>query len=105
MHTVVALGHSHLGALERAYKEINVSGTSPIKLVSYQFLRRERPHIINQENRWQYHPEIRDEIIQLLDIQCPDSVIMMLQGEQAVAAGLLTPETPYEFFFPDEDNY
>jgi hypothetical protein len=101
---VLVFGHSHMGALIEAYAAA-ASGTVAFQLVSYQFLRPERPHIVLAEGKWQYHPECRRELHQLIAATRPRLLVSMLQGEQAILAGLTAPERPFEFFFPGEEAH
>jgi hypothetical protein len=103
---VVAIGHSHLGALAAAYANPGLRGERSFELSSYQFLRSDRAHIVHEDGKgWRYHPEIEKEVLALLDTVKPDAVTILLQGEQAVLAGLVPSVRPYDFFFPSEIGY
>src|SRR5262249_48132530 len=76
-----------------------------LELLSYQFLRTDRPHIVNIDNRWRYNPECEDELRRLIMTAQPTAIVSMLQGEQAVAAGLIMPERRFDFYFPGEETH
>jgi len=101
----VVFGHSHMGALLAAFDQQLSERRQSFDLIPYQFLRIDRPHIVNLQNRWQYNPECEQELHQLIDEIQPHIVISMLQGEQAVAAGLIAPEKWFDFYFPGENDY
>jgi hypothetical protein len=101
---VVVFGHSHLGALLAAFDEQVVQGQPSLELLSYQFLREDRPHIVNLDGRWRYNPECEAELSQLIARTRPAAIVSMLQGEQAVAAGLIMPERRFDFYFPGEES-
>lgn len=104
--TVLAFGHSHLGALSMAY--VNGIGRLdlPYDLTTYQFLQSDRPQIVNTDGKgWHYHPEIERDVLELIDTIEPGVVAIMMHGEQAVAAGLIAPSKPYDFYFPWETGY
>lgn len=105
LQTVVAFGHSHLSALCAAYAQLGAQPDISYKLVSYQFLRSDRPHIVKADDIWRYNPDIEAELVALLDKTKPDAVAIMLQGEQAISSGLAPPEEPYDFFFPWDQAY
>src|SRR5205814_962201 len=102
---VVFFGHSHMGALVAAFDEQVSQRRQSLDLFSYQFLRTDRPHIVNVGGRWRYHPECEDELRRLIAQTRPSALISMLQGEQAVAAGLIMPERRFDFYFPGEETY
>ena len=103
---VIAFGHSHLGALDLAYAQAGGRRDLPYELTTYQFLRNDRPQIVNlDEKGWRYHPEIAHDISALIDTIKPQAVVMMMQGEQAVSAGLIASAKPYDFYFPRETGY
>ena len=102
---VVLFGHSHMGALVAAFDEQVSQRRQSLDLFSYQFLRTDRPHIVNVGGRWRYNPECEDELRRLIAQTRPFALISMLQGEQAVAAGLIMPERRFDFYFPGEETY
>jgi hypothetical protein len=55
--------------------------------------------------RWRYHPDIEHELVELIAGVQPDVVMIMLQGEQAITAGLTAPTKYFDFFFPGEEDY
>jgi len=101
---VVVFGHSHIGALLVAFDEQVSQRRQSLELLSYQFLRTDRPHIVNIDNRWRYNPECEDELRRLIMTAQPTAIVSMLQGEQAVAAGLIMPERRFDFYFPGEET-
>jgi hypothetical protein len=101
---IVVFGHSHLGALLAAFAQQVSQGQQSCNLVSYQFLRTDRPHIVNIDDTWRYNPECEQELLQLIAETRPAAVISMLQGEQAVAAGMIMPEPRFDFYFPGEET-
>ena len=103
---IVAFGHSHLGALAAAYATRAARTEPRYELVLYQFLRAERPHIVHVDKQgWRYHPEIEQELIELMATCDPEAVVILLQGEQAALAGFVAPVRPYDFIFPSETGY
>ncbi len=102
---VIAFGHSHLGALNAAYEKTGPEPSLSYALTTYQFLRSDRPHIVNVDNSWRYNPEIERELLHILDQTTPIAVVIMLQGDQAISSGLTAPAKPYDFFFPGEVGY
>lgn len=106
LNSVLAFGHSHLGALSLAYAQAGGRRDLPYELTTYQFLRSDRPQIINPDDKgWRYHPEIARDIFALIDAIKPQAVVIMMQGEQAVSAGLIAPAKSYDFYFPHEAGY
>lgn len=99
---VLVFGHSHMGALLDAYRAEAAVGDSRFELIHYQFLREDRPHITLVDGNWRYHPECEEELRQLIIRTNPALIISMLQGEQAASAGMIAPDRPFEFYFPDE---
>jgi hypothetical protein len=100
---ILVFGHSHMGALLDAYGEA-VNDNRSFKLVSYQFMRSDRPHIVHTDGKWRYHPECEDELRRLIDTTGPAAVVIMLQGEQAASAGMIAPDRPFEFYFPGQQS-
>lgn len=98
---ILVLGHSHLTSLLDAYKE-QARENRAVDLVFYQFLREDRSHIVNIAGHWQYHPDCVRELRDLIATTQPETLVVMLQGEQAILCGLTGPEKPFEFYFPNE---
>ena len=96
-------GHSHLEALLDAYSRVEPNDLG-FELVPYQFLHPDRSHIVNIDGKWQYHPECLCELQDLINATAPTILVSMLQGEQAILAGLVKPERPFEFYLPDESE-
>jgi len=101
---VLVFGHSHLGALMAANEGEAANDARRFEIVSYQFMREDRPHIVHLDGEWRYHPECEKELCALISSTGPDLVVSMLQGERATAAGLIAPEHPFEFHFPGEEK-
>lgn len=93
-----------MGALLEAYSEEAKSGNAGFELVSYQFMRADRPHIVHLDDKWRYHPECEQELRALIARSEPCLRVSMLQGEQAVLAGMIVPEQPFGFYFPGENG-
>jgi hypothetical protein len=100
---ILVFGHSHMGALQVAYAAEAAGGSAGGELVFYQFLREGRPHIILHDGKWQYHPDCRRELLDLIRATQPRLMVSMLQGEQAVLAGLVVPQLPFDFYLPEEE--
>lgn len=96
---VLAVGHSHLGALVAAVRE---APPKHFDLAFYQFIREDRPHIVHAGGTWTYNPESERELRSALEEVRPSLVVFALQGEQAITVGLTAPEEPFEFCFPHE---
>ena len=101
---VLLFGHSHIGAVLQAYEAELAAGSQAFELVSYQFLRPDREHIVELDGVWRYHPDCEKELLHLIEQTRPDLRVSMLQGEQAVSAGLIAPEKPFGFYFPGEET-
>ena len=104
MTKLVLFGHSHLGSITRAYDERKTKSDAPFDLEVVQFIRDDIPHIIHGENGWQYNPDGARQLQEVLETIKPRAVFCSLQGEQAVWAGLVAPERPFDFFFPGENR-
>ena len=104
MTQLVLFGHSHLGSITRAYDEGKAKSDAPFDLEVVQFIRNDIPHIIHGENGWQYNPDGARELQEVLETIKPRAIFCSLQGEQAVWAGLMAPERPFDFFFPGENR-
>lgn len=102
---VLVFGHSHLGAITSAYKKLPEKSNLEFDLITYQFLRSDRQHIVNINGIWCYHPDILIELKSIISRENPNIVISMLQGEQSISLGMVNPKDPYNFFFPKEENY
>ncbi len=100
----LVFGHSHMGALLTAFERAAANGQSSVDLVSYQFLRDERPHIVNIDGKWRYHPECQSELREMIRTVAPSIIVSMLQGEGPALAGLAMPARPFEFYFPGEQH-
>jgi hypothetical protein len=100
---ILVFGHSHMQALVDAYNE-HAAEDKILDLVSYQFLRDDRSHIVNINGKWQYHPDCLSELGSLIKATQPEMLVSMLQGEQAIISGLIGPEKPFEFYFPSEST-
>src|SRR5579863_2345 len=98
---ILVFGHSHMQALIDAYNE-PATENKPFDLVSYQFHRENREHIVNIDGKWQYHPDCVRELTNLIETTQPEMLISMIQGEQAIFSGLVAPEKPFEFYLPGE---
>jgi tetratricopeptide (TPR) repeat protein len=103
---VIVFGHSHMAAMLAAFDQQTAAADKPFELLSYQFLRENRQHIINVGGKWRYHPECEQELRLLIEQNEPAVLVSMLQGEQAISSGLIAPQEPFNFYFPDdEDNH
>ena len=60
---IVVFGHSHMGALLAAFDQQVAQGQQSCDLVSYQFLRADRQHIVNIDDTWRYNPECEQELL------------------------------------------
>ena len=100
---ILVFGHSHMGALLEAYRAEAANDTQTFELVSYQFLREDRPHIVHLDGKWRYHPDCEKELGRMIQSSEPTVLASMLQGEQAVLAGMIAPEKTFEFYFPGEE--
>lgn len=102
MTKVVLLGHSHLGAIVRAYEEQKTRQESDLHVHTIQCIRKDIPHIVHGSRGWEYHPDGVDELQRTIETVRPRVVFYALQGEQAVWAGVLPPERVFDFFFPGD---
>jgi hypothetical protein len=102
MSKVVLFGHSHLGAIVRAYDDKKTKAETTLDLYPIQCIRKGVPHIVHGQNGWEYHPDGIAELRSVIETVKPSAVFFSLQGEQAIWAGMLTPERPFDFFFPGD---
>lgn len=101
MATVLAIGHSHLGAVQEAFEQ-RVGGDPPYRLVSLQLLGRGIPTVVQQDGRPDYPPQVDELVKRHMDDAQPDLVALMLEGQQAATWGFAIPARPWDFLLPSE---
>lgn len=100
---IAVIGQSHLSCLDEAYRRAVANGEAPhFEMASLQLLRREIPYMVHLDGAWQYNPVIDNEIEELIARSRPRLVVLMLEGQQAIGAGMASPHRPYDFHIPGE---
>ena len=101
---VLLFGHSHIGAIIRAYAERDAGEGLGVDLHAIQCIRAGVPHIVHGQHGWEYHPDGLAELRRAIEKIRPSAIFFSLQGEQAIWAGMLPPERAFDFFFPGDSR-
>lgn len=99
---VLAIGHSHLGAMVEAYEASQAGGHLPYRLTPLQLLRHDRPIVVHTGGVPRYPEDVEREVLDQLAAVAPDLVVLMLEGQQAATMGFARPSQPWDFLLPNE---
>ena len=102
---LLAIGHSHMGAIQRAYKLREKENAKLFKASRFIRLNFEAfmPNFVQEDSQRKVSPDLKNRLKHIVRTEKPDTILLSLMGNEYNAFGMLKHPKQFDCNWPSHD--